>query len=133
MPTTDPISDLLTRIRNGQMASLKQVRAPYSNIKFAIAKIMEKEGYLSSVKIVEAANSKFKDIEVSLKYEGKRPVIRKLKRISTPGRRMYAKVTELPRVYSDIGIAIISTPNGLMTNKDARKRRLGGEVLCEIF
>lgn len=115
------------------MAGLKQVRAPYSNIKFAISKILEKEGYLDSVQVVESANSKFKDIEVSLKYEGKRPVIRKLKRISTPGRRMYAKVNELPRVYSDIGIAIISTPNGLMTNKDARKRRLGGEVLCEIF
>ncbi len=133
MPTTDPISDLLTRIRNGQMASLKLVRAPHSNVKFAIAKIMEKEGYITDVQVVEAVNSKFKDIEMTLKYDGKRPIIRKLKRISTPGRRMYAKASELPRVFSDIGIAIISTPNGLMTNKDARKRRLGGEVICEIF
>lgn len=133
MSTTDPISDLLTRIRNGQLASLKQVRAPFSNVKFAIAKIMEKEGYVGSVNVVASANSKFKDIELSLKYEGKKPRIRKIKRISKPGRRVYAKVTELPRVYSDIGIAIISTPNGLMTNKDARKRKLGGEVVCEIF
>lgn len=133
MPMTDPIADLLTRIRNGQMAGIKQIRAPYSKIKFAVSKILEKEDYLDKVDLVESANPKFKELELTLKYKGKVPVIRKLKRVSTPGHRMYAKATELPRVYSDIGIAIISTPNGLMTNKEARKRKLGGEVICEIF
>lgn len=130
---TDPISDMLTRVRNGQMARHKQVRAPYSTLKFAIAKIMEKEGFLKNVEVVEAANPTFKDLVLTLVYTNKVPRIREMKRISKPGRRMYAKAHELPRVYSDIGIAIISTPSGVMTNKEARKRRLGGEVLCEIF
>lgn len=130
---TDPISDMLTRVRNGQMARQKQVRAPYSQLKFAIAKIMEKEGYVQKVEVVEAVNPLFQDLMLTLKYNESQPQIRELKRISKPGRRVYAKATELPRVFSDIGIAIISTPNGVMTNKEARKRRLGGEVLCEIF
>ncbi|HBU27906.1 TPA: 30S ribosomal protein S8 [Candidatus Uhrbacteria bacterium] len=133
MPMTDPISDMLTRVRNGQMARQKQVRAPYSQLKFAIAKIMEKEGYVQKVEVVEAVNPLFQDLMLTLKYNESQPQIRELKRISKPGRRVYAKATELPRVFSDIGIAIISTPNGVMTNKEARKRRLGGEVLCEIF
>ncbi len=133
MPMTDPISDMLTRVRNGQLAQHKQVRAPYSKLKFAIAKIMEKEGYLENVEVTEAANPTFQDLVLTLKYTDRKPRIREMKRISKPGRRLYAKAAELPRVYSDIGIAIISTPSGVMTNKEARKRKLGGEVLCEIF
>lgn len=130
---TDPIADMLTRVRNGQMARKQQVRAPYSKLKFAIAKILEKEGYVGAVEVTEALNPKFQDIVIGLKYNNNKPQIREMKRISKPGRRIYAKATELPRVYSDIGVAIISTPSGVMTNKEARKRRLGGEVLCQIF
>ena len=133
MPMTDPISDMLTRVRNGQLARHKEVRAPYSKLKFAIAKIMEKEGYVENVEVTEAANPTFQDLVLTLKYNDSKPQIREMKRVSKPGRRIYAKATELPRVYSDIGIAIISTPSGVMTNKEARKRKLGGEVLCEIF
>ena len=133
MPMTDPIADMLTRVRNGQMARSTSIRAPYSKIKFAVAKILEKEGYVAKVDVAEADNGKFQDIIITLKYDGKTPAIRQIKRISKPGRRVYAKVSELPRVFSDIGIAIVSTPNGLMTNKDARKRKLGGEVICEVF
>ena len=129
---TDPIADMLTRIRNGQMARHEQVRAPHSTITMAIAKILQLEGYLADV-ATEKNAAGFEEIVLTLKYDAKKPVIRELKRVSKPGRRVYAKATELPRVYSDIGIAIVSTPNGLMTNKEARRRRLGGEVICEIF
>ncbi|MEK7094984.1 MAG: 30S ribosomal protein S8 [Patescibacteria group bacterium] len=131
MPMTDPIGDMLTRIRNAQSARLKSVKIPHSRLKFDMAKIMEREGYVSSVR---TENDGIKgEIIVLLKYTAGVPTIRALKRISKPGRRLYAKANELPRVLSDIGIAIVSTPSGLMTNKEARKRRLGGEVLCEIF
>ena len=132
MPTTDPISDLLTRIRNAQMAGHKTVRIPASKIKYSISKIMEREGYLAKVELDESGQ--FGEIVISLKYKGpKTPAIREMKRVSKPGRRIYAKAKEMPRVYSDIGIAIVSTPSGVMTNKDARRQKLGGEVLCKIF
>ncbi|OGL71738.1 30S ribosomal protein S8 [Candidatus Uhrbacteria bacterium RIFCSPLOWO2_01_FULL_53_9] len=131
MTTNDPISDMLTRIRNAQLAGHKTVRVPRSNMKFAIAKILETEGYLAEVG--EAEGTAFPELELTLKYKGRTPIIRELKRVSKPGRRIYTKAKDLPRVYSDIGIAILSTPNGVMTNKDARRQRLGGEVLCTIF
>jgi small subunit ribosomal protein S8 len=127
---TDPISDMLTRIRNAQMVRKSDVVFPYSRIKFAIAKILEKEGYVEKTeKITEA---KFPMVRVKLSYTNKTPKIQMVRRVSRPGLRVYAKSTELPRVLSDIGIAIVSTPNGLMTNKEARVRHLGGEVICEI-
>lgn len=132
MPMTDPIADMLTRIRNGQMAGHTQVQAPYSKIKFHIANILKVEGYLENVEVTTSERGG-QELTLTLRYEGRRPVIREVKRVSKPGRRVYAKATELPRIYSDIGIAIISTPNGLMTNKEARKRRLGGEVICKVF
>lgn len=131
MPTTDPISDMLTRIRNAQSAGHPTVRMPRSNMKFAIAKILETEGYVDGVRDVDGAA--FPELELTLKYKGRTPVIREMKRVSKPGRRIYTKAKHLPRIYSDIGIAIVSTPNGVMTNKDARRQRLGGEVLCTIF
>lgn len=127
---TDPISDLLTRIRNAQDARHDDLQLPSSRMKFAIAKILEREGYVSSVS--EQADGVKKTLSIGLKYDGKEPAIRSLKRISTPGRRVYRGADELPRPLSDIGIAIVSTSAGLMTNKDARRRKLGGEVLCEI-
>ncbi|MDG1949896.1 MAG: 30S ribosomal protein S8 [bacterium] len=127
---TDPISDMLTRIRNAQMVKKANVSFPYSKMKFAIAKILEQEGFVGKVERAEEA--KFPIVQLALAYENNAPKIQTVRRVSRPGRRVYAKTTELPRVMSDLGIAIISTPNGLMTNKQARARRLGGEVICEI-
>jgi len=128
---TDPISDFLTRIRNAQSAGHETVTLPGSRIKFAIAKVLQKEGYLSGVK--ETINGQKKTLEVGLKYEGKIPSIRSVKRISKPGCRVYRKSSELKRVLSGQGVAILSTSAGIMTNNEARRRKLGGEVLCEIY
>jgi small subunit ribosomal protein S8 len=128
---TDPISDFLTRIRNAQHAHLDSVDIPSSRMKFAIAKILEREGYVGATS--ENADGPRKTLTVKLKYDGKEPVIRSISRVSTPGRRVYRRAFELPRVLSDMGIAVVSTSMGLMTNKEARKRKLGGEVLCEIY
>lgn len=128
---TDPISDFLTRIRNAQAARHETVTLPSSKLKFALAKILEKEGYLEDVKVTSEGSKH--SIEFRLKYDGRTPVIRHLERISTPGRRVYRKTDELPRVLSGQGLAIISTSAGVMTNREARKRKLGGEVLCEIY
>lgn len=128
---TDPLSDFLTRIRNAQSARQDKTLVPASRIKLAMAKILETEGYVSGVQLVEDGGRKH--IEIGLKYVEKDPFIRSLKRVSTPGRRVYRKATDLPKVLTDQGIAIISTSAGIMTNKEARKRHLGGEVLCEIY
>ncbi|MCR4314121.1 MAG: 30S ribosomal protein S8 [Candidatus Uhrbacteria bacterium] len=127
---TDPISDMLTRIRNAQAVRKTDVTLPYSNLKFAIAKILEKEGYVMHV--LQVTEAKFPMIRLELGYENNQPKIHDIRRVSRPGARVYAKSTELPTVLSNIGMAIISTPNGLMTNKEARSRHLGGEVICEI-
>ncbi len=127
---TDPISDFLTRIRNAQLVHLPEIVLPYSKIKFAIAKILEKEGYVGRVEKIEQA--KMPSLRVELCYPSGQPRIQMISRVSRPSRRVYAKSTELPRVLSDFGIAIISTPNGMMTNKEARARHLGGEVICEV-
>lgn len=129
--STDPIADFLTRLRNALAANHASVLVPASRLKFALAKILEREGYVATVK--ETADGVHKTMEVMLKYQGRTPAIRSLERVSTPGRRVYRGAKELPRVLSDQGIAIISTSAGLMTNKEARKRKLGGEVLCEIY
>ena len=128
---TDPISDMLTRIRNGAMVKKHQVVLPSSKIKFAIAKILEKEGYVASV--AENVQGVMKTLTIGLKYENGMSAIHNIKRVSKPGNRVYSKNTDLPIVLSNLGIAIVSTPNGLMTNKEAKKRKLGGELICEVF
>jgi len=128
---TDPISDMLTRIRNAQAVRKSEIVLPYSQIKFAIAKILQSEGYVVSAE--KTVVGKHDQIKITLAYDNREPRIRDVRRISKPGRRVYVKSTELPRVMSDIGIAILSTPNGLMTNKEARVRKLGGEIICEVF
>lgn len=125
------MSDFLTRIRNGQAAGLEHVTAPSSRLKLWVAKILEHEGYVGEVK--ELTDGAKRLLDVMLKYDNKQPVIRSITSISTPGRRVYRRAQELPHVLSDQGIAIISTSSGLMTNKEARRRRLGGEVLCEVY
>ncbi len=128
---SDPISDLLTRIRNAQAAHHDLVMVPGSRMKLAIAKLLQQEGYVERVdERVEGPRSL---LEITLRYEGKQPIIRSIRRVSRPGRRVYRGSSELPRVLSDQGIAIVSTSAGLMTNKEARRRKLGGEVLCEVY
>ena len=132
MVVTDPISDMLTRIRNAQIAKHDVVVLPASNTKKAIAKILLAEGYVKSVDFVDEAPQG--SIKIALKYvNGKQPVIAGLKRISKPGLRVYAKAEELPKVLGGLGIAIISTSKGLMTDKEARKEMIGGEVLAYIW
>lgn len=135
---TDPIADMLTRIRNAQAVKLPAVVLPMSKLKYGIAKILEAGGWVEEVKIIKAkgaknSNSTFNEIKIDLKYKNGQPAIASLKKISTPGRRVYANKNELPRVLNNLGIAIISTPRGLMTNKEAKRQGIGGEVICEIY
>lgn len=126
---TDPISDMLTRIRNAGAAGNTDVDFPFSRVKYEIVKILEREGYLEKVE----KKNKDREIHVVLKRGPEGATLRHVARISKPSRRVYAPYNELPRVLNDLGIAIISTSQGLMTNKDARKRHLGGEVVCEVY
>jgi len=129
---TDPISDMLIRIKNALMARHKTVVVPGSKLKLEIARILKEEGYIEDYRVVEE-KPQIK-IEIVLKYDDKkRPVIGGIKRVSKPGRRIYRGYKELPRVLDGMGIAIISTSQGIMTDHEARKRRLGGEVICEIW
>ncbi|HAL50041.1 MAG: 30S ribosomal protein S8 [Candidatus Uhrbacteria bacterium GW2011_GWD2_41_121] len=128
---TDPISDMLTRIRNASKVRKQIVDVPMSKMKFALAKVLQNEGYLDAVEKVDGL--KGVNIRLRLKYENNEPKIMVINRISRPGRRVYVQSTELPTVRSGFGVAIVSTPNGLMTNVEARKRRLGGELICEVY
>lgn len=126
---TDPIADLLTRIRNGYSAKLKTVTCPESKVKLAISKILEKEGYIGKVE----EDKKKRMINITLKYDGKKALMENVKRVSKPGIRIYVKNNKIPKVYSGLGISVISTPNGIMTNKEARKQKIGGELLCQVW
>jgi len=128
---TDPISDMLTRIRNASQVRKPEVRIPYSKMKLAVAKIMAEEGYVNAVD--KQGSGIGVELHIELKYDGRQSFIRSLKRVSTPGHRVYHGYQDLPRVLSDKGIAVVSTSQGVMTNKEARRRKLGGEVLCEIY
>ena len=131
---TDPIADLLTRIRNAIQAGHKVVEAPASNLKKEIARILFEKGYILSYKVVEGENTQG-TLKIALKYHPKsrQPAIKDLQRISRPGLRHYAAADELPRVLNGLGIAIISTSRGLMTDKEAKKENIGGEVLCYVY
>jgi len=126
---TDPIADMLTRIRNSSAAHRGEVEIPYSKVKFTIAKIIEKCGFIGAVTVNEEA----KTLVVKLRYDNRRPAFENIRRVSKPGRRVYAKTDELKTVRSATGIAIISTSQGMMTNLEARDRKLGGEIVCEIY
>lgn len=127
---SDPISDMLTRIRNGGRALLPVVELPHSKIKESIAKILKSEGYVAEVAVEGDVK---KRIKIRLKYNGKKSVIEGLKRISSPGLRKYVGSTEIPRVRGGLGVAIVSTSEGLLTDQQARKKNLGGELLCYIW
>ena len=127
---TDPISDMLTRIRNAQRALLPNVAVPHSRIKESIAQILRTEGYVTDVAVDGKAP---KTIKLKLKYEGKKSVIEGMRRVSRPGLRQYVGATEIPRIRGGLGVAVISTPEGVMTGNQARKKNLGGEVLCYVW
>ena len=131
---TDPIADLLTRIRNALMAGHKVVEAPASNLKKEIARILFEKGYILSYKLIEGENGQG-TLKIALKYNprSKQPAIKSIQRASRPGLRKYCGADKLPRVLNGLGIAIISTSMGLMTDKEARKENVGGEVLCYVY
>jgi small subunit ribosomal protein S8 len=127
---SDPISDMLTRIRNAGRALLPAVELPHSRMKESVAKILKSEGYVADVAVEGAAVKKLK---IQLKYQGKKNVIEGLKRVSRPGLRRYVGSTEIPRVLSGMGVSIVSTSEGVMTGAQAKKKNLGGELLCYVW
>mgnify|MGYP000163817905 FL=1 len=131
MVTTDPIADMLTRIRNANQQKHETVSIPYSNLKNDLANILKNEGFVTDFVVNEEGNHK--NIVITLKYKGNERVITGLKRVSKPGLRQYAKVNEIPKVLNGLGIVILSTSQGLMTDKEARAKQVGGEVLAYIW
>ena len=131
MSMSDPIADMLTRIRNAQLAEKISVRMPLSKVKKAIAQVLIDEGYVDGMNIVDESGRK-PELELSLKYYSGRPVIEKIERVSRPGLRIYKGAQDIPRVMNGLGVAIMSTPQGVMTDRKARKTGIGGEVLCIV-
>lgn len=130
MSMSDPIADMLTRIRNGQMMEKTMVRMPASKLKAAIAQVLKDEGYIEGFMVRDSAG--LPEIEVALKYYAGRPVIEKIERVSRPGLRIYKGRDDLPRVMNGLGVAIVSTSQGVMTDRKARSLGVGGEVLCVV-
>jgi len=130
MSMTDPIADMLTRIRNAQKVQKPLVEVPYSKVKEALAKVLVDEGYLASVDVER--NGAKATLKLGLKYYAGRPVIDRIERVSRPGLRIYRGADELPRVLNGMGIAVVSTSKGVMSDRAARKARIGGEVLCIV-
>ena len=128
---TDPIGDLLTRIRNGQMRRSAKVRSPNSRLRIRLLDVLQEEGFIRGYAEVEFKGHK--ELEIELKYHEGEPVIRELKRVSSPGLRKYVAVTEIPRVRNGLGVAILSTSKGLMTDREARAQRTGGELLALVW
>ena len=128
---TDPISDMLSRLKNAQMRHHESVKVPFSNVKHAISQILKNEGYVDSVSVDQ--DGKFKVILLTLKYYDGQPVLKQVKRVSKPGRRVYVSASEIPLVNAGLGVAIISTSKGLVSDADARQMNVGGEVICSVF
>lgn len=134
MSTTDPIADMLTRLRNGLAVRRRHVQMPSSKLKAAIAQVLRDEGYIEGFDVVKEKDSPQPNLRVWLKYdENRQPVLSGLQRVSKPGRRVYTKKQEIPLVLSGLGVAVLSTPKGIMTGRQARRLGLGGEVLCYFW
>ena len=132
MAYTDPIGDMFARIRNGQMRNLNSVEIPSSNFRKNILEILKSEGYIKDFFIEKTVNNKT-SLKISLKYYEGDPVIKEIKRISKPGRRVYSRANSIPRVMNGLGLAILSTPKGVMSDVEARKQNVGGEIICRVF
>jgi small subunit ribosomal protein S8 len=129
---TDPIADMLTRIRNANVAMRDEVTMPSSKQKIALAEILKREGYISSYEVLDGKSAK--TLKISMKYsDDRRRTISGIKRVSTPGLRVYRGATDVPRVLGGLGVAVLSTSQGLMTDREARKRKVGGEVMCYVW
>ena len=132
MTVADPIGDMITRIRNAQMRKLSYVIIPSSNFRAKILDVLKQEGYILDYKTITDKKSKG-NFSVNLKYSNGTPVIKEIKRISKPGRRVYSRATSIPKVMNGLGLAILSTPKGVMSDTDARKNNVGGEIICRVF
>jgi small subunit ribosomal protein S8 len=131
MSMNDPLGDLLTRIRNAQMRNKSKVSSPNSRLRERVLEVLKSEGYIRGYAVVEREG--FSEIEIELKYFDGEPVIREIERVSKPGRRVYTSVRNLPRINNGLGVAIVSTPKGVMAYHDARDANVGGEILCTVF
>jgi len=129
---SDPLGDMLTRIRNAQMRSRPKVSTPASKLRERVLEVLQEEGYIRGFARVDYNDGK-SEIEIELKYFDGQPVIREIKRISSPGRRVYSSVSEIPTIANGLGVAILSTPKGVMSDSQARRENVGGEVLCSVF
>ena len=132
MSMTDPVGDLLTRIRNGQRANKATITTPASKLRENLLTVLEREGYIRGFERYSVRDG-IDELKVELKYNEGEPVITKIERISKPGRRVYAKIADLQKVYTGLGISILSTPRGVMSDAEARTANVGGEVLCQVF
>jgi len=132
MAYVDPIGDMITRIRNAQMRLLTKVLIPNSKFRAKILEVLKQEGYIADFKLLTNENQ-ISNLSVDLKYNDGSPVIKEIKRISKPGRRIYAKATSIPKIQNGLGLAIVSTSKGIMTDADARTKNIGGEIICRVF
>ena len=132
MSLSDPLGDMLTRIRNGQKAGKATIVSPASKVRASVLDVLKREGYIRGF-TREDVRPGVAEFKIELKYVDGEPVIREISRISKPGRRIYSKVTDLPRIYNGLGIAILSTPRGVMSDNEARAANVGGEILCRVF
>lgn len=132
MSMSDPLGDMLTRIRNGQRARKGAVIAPASKLRQRVLEVLQREGYIRGFSEHEVRPG-VRELKIELKYHEGEPVIREISRVSKPGRRVYSKITDLPRVYNGLGVAILSTPRGVISDSEARDAHVGGEVLCKVF
>ncbi|HIC11639.1 MAG TPA: 30S ribosomal protein S8 [Candidatus Pelagibacter sp.] len=131
MSLSDPIGDMIARIKNAQLRNHKKVQLPSSKFKVKIAEVLKSEGYIIDYKVSQESNKPY--LEISLKYNSGNPVISSIQRVSKPGRRIFSRAESLPKINNGLGIAIISTPKGVMTDIDARKQKVGGEIICKVF
>ena len=131
MSLSDPIGDMIARIKNAQIRNHKKVQLPSSKFKVKIAEVLKSEGYIIDYKVSQESNKPY--LEISLKYHSGNPVISSIQRVSKPGRRIFSRAESLPKINNGLGIAIISTPKGVMTDIDARKQKVGGEIICKVF
>ena len=131
MSLSDPIGDMLARIKNSQLRNHKKVQLPSSKFKIKIAEILKSEGYIIDFKVIN--EEKRTNLEINLKYNSGNPVINSIERVSKPGRRIFSSAESLPKINNGLGIAIVSTPKGVMTDIDARKQNIGGEIICKVF
>ena len=132
MTFIDPIGDMITRIRNAQMRLLTNVKIPSSKFRAKILDVLKQEGYISDYKLLTDSSNRG-SLSVSLKYSNGQPVIKEIKRISKPGRRIYASADSIPKIQNGLGLAIVSTSKGIMTDNDARIKNVGGEIICRVF